>query len=103
MMSKARIRLDRYERGIWFHLVHHFGYLPSQARSVVIAYHAVINRLGRFDNCEDSAERLHIAVRSGLAPETWLQRIRLIEEDELTDDSIWTAEKAATTQRTVRK
>jgi hypothetical protein len=103
MTSKARIRLDRYERGILYHLVQHFGYHPSQAREVVIAYLTVINRLGRFDNCEDFAERLHLAVRSGFAPDTWLARISLIEEDELTDDSIRAREQAVTKQRTFRK
>lgn len=78
-------RLNLYERGIVASLIrdHHFG--AEDARQLVMQYIEVIRKLGGYDNCEDHAERLVQAQKTGYSPEAWLERIREIEREEIKD------------------
>ncbi|WP_199620281.1 hypothetical protein [Paenibacillus alkalitolerans] len=87
-MTARRTRLDRYERGIVTHLSKRYGYTLSDARELVIAYLPVIEKLGRYDNSGDHADRLHQARRNGLTPELWLHRINMIDAGASRDASL---------------
>lgn len=48
----------------------------------------IANVLGGYDSCQAHAERLVRAQEIGYSPDTWLQRIRTIELEELKDPRI---------------
>lgn len=84
----AQVRLSLYERGIVEALVGSFGYSAEAARQLVIQYIAVIRKLGGYDNGLDHAERLVQAQQMSIAPEEWLERIRIIDRDAARDKGI---------------
>jgi hypothetical protein len=80
--------LNQYERGIAEALTSLYGYEPQEARSLVIRYIEVIRRLDGYDNCEDHAQRLHLARKTDVSPEEWLTRIQDAERGALRDTGI---------------
>jgi hypothetical protein len=67
--------LDIYEQAIADKIHEQFNRTLEDAYELVIRYRNVINKVGRYDNAEDWAERLVEAVEKEWTPDKWLAHI----------------------------
>jgi hypothetical protein len=71
--------LDLYDSGVVDGFVA-LGYSLEQALQTVQAFLPVMKKLGRYDNVETMAERIHEAIQRGSTPESWLAYIKELEK-----------------------
>lgn len=71
--------LDLYDSGVVDGFIE-LGYSEEQALQTVHAYLPVMKKLGRYDEVETMAQRIHKSICRGSTPEKWLAHIREMEK-----------------------